>query len=112
MALLWFFERTLDLIMVICDNTRKFEAQQRLGNIAIGDVAAVISRRLILCEFFSFALLALLLSAPFWLLAGEAPEWVQEKSLVLAIVVALCLIPFGVAYHQEILYMISLTQPK
>jgi hypothetical protein len=112
MALLWFFERTLDLIMVICDNTRKFEAQQRLGNIAIGDVAAVISRRLILCEFFSFALLALLLTAPFWLLAGEAPEWVQEKSLVLAIVVALCLIPFGVAYHQEILYMISLTQPK
>jgi hypothetical protein len=112
MALLWFFERTLDLIMVICDNSRKIEAQQRLGDIAIGDVAAVISRRLLMCEFFSFALLAILLTAPFWLLAGEAPEWVQEKSLVLAIVVALCLIPFAIAYHQEILYMISLTQPK
>jgi hypothetical protein len=112
MAILWFFERTLDLIMVICDNSRKFEAQQRLGNIAIGSVAAVISRRLLMCEFFSLALLALLLTAPFWLLAGEAPEWVREKSLTLAIVIALCLVPFGVAYHQEILYMISLTQPK
>jgi hypothetical protein len=112
MALLWFFERTLDLIMVICDTTRKAEAQERLGNIPIGEVAGVISHRLLLSELFSFLLLALLFTAPFWLLAGEAPEWVREKSLVLAIVTALCLIPFGVAYHQEILYMISLTQPK
>jgi len=112
MALLWFFERTLDLIMVIVDSTRKVEAQQRLGNIAIGEVAGVISRRLLLCELFSFALLALLFTAPFWLLAGEAPEWVREKSLTLAIVSALCLIPFGIAYHQEILYMISLAQRK
>jgi hypothetical protein len=112
MALLWFFERTLDLIMVICDNSRKLEAQERLGNIAIGSMAAVISQRLLLCEFFSFTLLAILFTAPFWLLAGEAPEWVREKSLVLAIVTALCLIPFGVAYHQEILYMISVAQPK
>jgi hypothetical protein len=112
MALLWYFEQTLDLIMVICDSTRKFEAQRRLGNIPIGEVAGVISHRLLMCELFSFALLALLLTAPFWLLAGEAPEWVREKSLVLAVVTALCLIPFGIAYHQEILYMISLTQPK
>ena len=112
MAVLWFFERTLDLVMVICDSTRKFEAQQRLGNIPIADVAGMISRRLLLCEFLSFALTAFLFTAPFWLLAGDAPEWVREKSLTLAIVTALCLIPFGIAYHQELLYMISLTQRK
>ena len=112
MALLWFFERTLDLIMVICDTTRMAEARERLGNIPIGDVAGVISRRLLLGELFSFVLLALLFTAPFWLLAGEAPEWVREKSLVLAVVTALWLIPFAVAYHQEILYMISLTHQK
>jgi len=112
MALLWFFERTLDVIMLICDNTRKVEAQQRLGSIPIGELAGVISRRLLLCELFSFALLALCLTAPFWLFAGEPPEWVREKSLTLAIVIALCLIPFAFAYHQEILYMISLAQPK
>ena len=112
MALLWFFERTLDLIMVICDSSRKFEAQQRLGDIPIGEVAGVVSRRLLLSEFFSFALFALLITAPFWLLAGDAPEWVREKSLTLAIVIALCLIPFGIAYHYEVLYMISLTHPK
>jgi hypothetical protein len=112
MALLWFFERTLDLIMVICDTSRKFEAQERLGNIPIEEVAGVISRRLLVCELFSFALLALLVTAPFWLLAGEAPEWVHEKSLTLAIVIALCLIPFGIAYHHEILYMLSLTHLK
>jgi hypothetical protein len=112
MALLWFFERTLDLIMVICDNSRKAEAQQRLGNIPIGEVAGMVSRRLLLCELFSFALLVLLLTAPFWLLAGDAPEWVREKSFTLAIITALCLIPFGFAYHQEIVYMISLTQPR
>jgi hypothetical protein len=112
MALMWFFERTLDLIMVICDNTRKAEAQQRFGNIAIGEVASMVSRRLLLCELFSFLLLALLLSAPFWLLAGEAPEWVREKSWTLAIATALCLIPFAITYHHEILYMISLAHPK
>ena len=112
MALLWLLERTLDLVMLICDTTRKAEAQQRLGNIPIGQVAAVISRQLLLCELFSLALLAFFLTAPFWLLAGEPPEWVQEKSLTLAIVTALCLIPFAFAYHQEILYMIHLAQPK
>jgi hypothetical protein len=112
MALLWFFERTLDLVMVVCDNSRKLDAQRLIGDTPIGDVAAVISRRLLVCEFFSFALLAILFTGPFWLIAGEAPEWVRERSLTLAIVILLCLIPFGVAYHQEILYMISLTQPK
>jgi len=112
MGLLWFFERTLDLIMVICDSTRKVEAQQRFGNVPIGEVAGVISRQLLMCELFSFALLAFLVTAPFWLLAGEAPEWVRERSLTLAIVIALCLIPFGIAYHAEILYMISLARPK
>jgi hypothetical protein len=112
MALLWLLERTLDLIMVICDTTRKAEVQQRLGNIAISEVAGMISRRLLMCELFSFSLLTFFLTAPFWLLAGEGPEWVREKSLTLAIVTALCLIPFAFTYHQELLYMIHLTQPK
>jgi hypothetical protein len=112
MALLWFFERTLDVIMLICDNSRKGEAQERLGSIPTGEIAGAISRRLVLCELFSLALLALLLTAPFWLLAGEGPEWVREKSLTLAVVIALCLVPFAFAYHQEFVYMISLAQPK
>jgi len=112
MTLLWFFERTLDLIMVFCDTTRKVELQQRLGNIPVGEVAQMVSRRLLLCELFSFALLTFFLTAPFWLLVGDPPEWVREKSLTLAIVTALCLIPFAIAYHQELLYMIHLTQPK
>jgi len=112
MASLWLLERTLDLVMLICDTTRKAEVQQRLGNIPIAEVAGMISRRLLLCEVLSFALLAFFLTAPFWLLAGEGPEWVQEKSLTLAIVIALCLIPFAIAYHQELLYMIQLAQPK
>jgi len=112
MGLLWFFERTLDLIMVVVDSTRKFEAEQRLGGVPIGEVAGVLSRRLLLCELFSFALLAFLVTAPFWLLAGEAPEWVRERSLTLAIVIGLCLIPFGIAYHAEIVYVISLAGPK
>ena len=112
MALLWFFERTLDLIMIIVDSRRKVEAQQMLGQMRIGDMAAVISRRLILCEVFSFVLFALLLAAPFSLLAGEAPEWVRGQSWTLAILTALFLIPFGIAFHQEILYVISLTHPR
>jgi hypothetical protein len=112
MALLWLLERTLDLVMLICDTTRKAEAQQRLGNIPIAEVAGMLSRRLLMCELISLLLLTFFLTAPFWLLAGEGPEWVQEKSLTLAIVTALCLIPFAFAYHQELLYMIHLTQPK
>jgi len=111
-ALLWFFERTLDLIMVIVDSTRKVEAQQMLGNQGMGDVAAMISHRLILSEALSFVLLAMFMVAPFSILAGEAPEWVRGQSWTLAILTALCLIPFGIAFHQEILYMISLTHPR
>lgn len=112
MALLWIFERALDLVMLICDNARKAEEQLRLGNIPIAEVAGMVSRRLLLCEFFSLALLAFFLTAPFWLLAGDPPEWVREKSLTLAIVTALCLIPFAIVFHQELLYMIHLTQAK
>ena len=112
MALLWFFERTINLIMVIADSTRKVEAQQMLGQMRIGDMAAVISQRLILCGVFSLALFALFLLAPFSLFAGESPEWVRGQSWTLAILTALCLIPFGIAFHQEILYMISLTHPR
>jgi hypothetical protein len=112
MGLLWFFERTLDLIMVIVDSTRKVEAQQRLGDVGMGEVAAIISHRLIFCEAFSFVVLVMLLAAPFSLLAGEAPEWVRGQSWTLAILTALCLIPFGIAFHQEIFYLTSLTHPK
>ncbi len=112
MALLWFFERTVDLVLVIVDRTRMAEAQQRIGHLGMAELAAVISHRLILCEVFSFALVGLFLAAPFSLLAGEAPEWVRAQSWTLAILTALCLIPFGVTFHQEILYMISLTQPR
>ncbi|MGD0631260.1 MAG: hypothetical protein ABR987_18170 [Terracidiphilus sp.] len=112
MVLLWLFERTLDLIMVIVDSTRRVEAQQRLGDLGMGDVAATISHRLILCEAFSFVLLAMFMAAPFSLLAGEAPEWVRGQSWTLAILTALCLIPFGIAFHQEILYVTSLTHPR
>jgi hypothetical protein len=112
MALLWFFERTLDLIMVIVDSTRRAELQQRFGQLGIGEMAAVISHRLILCEVLSFFLFALFLAAPFSLLAGEAPEWVRGQSWTLAILTALCLVPFGIAFHQEILYVMSLTHPR
>ncbi len=112
MVLLWFFERTLDLIMVVVDSTRKVEAQQRLGDLGMGDVAAMISHRLIFCEALSFVLLVMLLAAPFSLLAGEAPEWVRGQSWTLAILTALCLIPFGIAFHQEILYLTSLIRPR
>jgi hypothetical protein len=112
MALLWFFERTVDLIMVIVDGRRMAELQQRLGHIPIAQVAAVISHRLILCEVLSLALLALFMVAPFSLLAGEAPEWVRGQSWTLAILTALCLLPFGIAFHQEILSMISLTHTR
>lgn len=112
MALLWFFGRTVDLILVIVDPMRTAEAQQRLGHLGIGEVAAVISHRLILCEVLSLGLAALFLAAPFSLLAGEAPEWVRGQSWTLAILTAVCLIPFGITFHQEILYMISLIHPR
>lgn len=111
-ALLWFFERTLDLIMVVCDPSRNLEAQERLGSVPMGEVAGMVSHRLLACEFFSFALVALLFTAPFWLLVGPAPDWVRERSLTLAILIGLCLIPFGIAYHHDVLYMISFTHPK
>jgi hypothetical protein len=112
MALLWFFERTVDLVLVIVDRTRTAEAQQRIGHMGMGELAAVISHRLLLCEALSFALVGLFLAAPFSLLAGEAPEWVRVHSWTLAILTAVCLIPFGITFHQEILYLISLTQPR
>jgi hypothetical protein len=112
MALLWFFERTLDVIMVIVDSRRKVEAQQMLGQMRIGDMAATISHRLIFCEAASFVLLVILMAAPFALLAGEAPEWVRTQSWTLAILTGICLIPFGVAFHQEVLYIISLTYSR
>jgi len=112
LVLLWFFERTLDLIMVIVDSTRKVEAQQRLGDLGMGDVAAMISHRLLSCEALSFVVLVMFMTAPFWLLAGEAPDWVRGQSWTLAILTALCLIPFGIAFHQEILYVTLLTHPK
>jgi hypothetical protein len=112
MALLWFFERTLDLILVVVDATRGAEAHLRFGHLGIGGAAALISHRLLLSAGLSFALMALFLAAPFSLLAGEAPEWVRGQSWTLAILTALCLIPFGIAYHQEILYMVSLTQHR
>jgi hypothetical protein len=110
MGLLWFFERTVDLIMVIVDAKRKTEAQMIIGHMGIGEVAATISRRLILSEALSVALIALFLAAPFSLLAGEAPEWVRVQSWTLAILTAVLLIPFAIVYHQEILYMLSLSR--
>jgi hypothetical protein len=112
LALLWFFERTVDIIMLVVDASRKAEAQQTLGHMRIGEAAAMISHRLLLCEAFSFALVALFLTAPFSLMAGEAPEWVRVQSWTLAILTALCLIPFGIVFHQDIVYMISLTHPR
>ena len=78
----------------------------------MGELAAMLSHRLLLCELASFALFALFLTAPFSLLAGEPPEWVGRQSWTLALLTALCLVAFGFAYHQEILYMLSLTRHK
>jgi hypothetical protein len=110
MALLWFFESTIDFIFVIIDSARQTEAQLRLGHMGIAEVAAMISHRLLLSTALSFVLTAVFLSAPFFLLAGEVPEWVRTQSLTFAIVTVGCLILFGVAYHNEITYIISLTQ--
>jgi hypothetical protein len=110
MALLWFFERTIDLIFVIVDSARLSEAQLRLSHMSIVEVAAMISHRLMLSSALSLALAAAFLAAPLFLLAGEVPEWVRTQSWTFAIVTLVCLILFGVAYHNEILYMISLTQ--
>lgn len=110
MALLWLFERTVDLIMIIVDSKRAAEAREQLGQIAMGSVAAMISHRLVLCEALSIFLFTVFLVAPVSILAGDVPEWIRRQSWTLAVLTALCLIPFAIAYHNEILYMISLTQ--
>ena len=78
MGLLWFFERTLDVIMLISD-TRKAEAQERLGSAPIGELAGLISRPVDSLRGVLLRPPGLFFTAPFWLFAGEGPEWVRES---------------------------------
>jgi hypothetical protein len=110
MALLWVFEGTLDLIFLVSDSARLPEARLRFVHMGIEEVAAMISHRLMLSSVLSLALAAAFLAAPLFLLAGEVPEWIRTQSWTLAIVTVVCLILFGVVYHNEILYMIAITQ--
>ena len=110
MALLWFFERTLDIICVIVDPARLSEAKPILNQISMGGAAAMISQRLLLGAALSLVLAAAFLCAPLLLLVGEVSDWVRTQSWTFAIMTVVCLILFGITYHNQILYMISLTQ--
>jgi hypothetical protein len=110
MALLWVFEGALDLVFLVSDSARLAEGRMRLGHMGTVEMAAMISHRLLLSSVLSLALAAAFLAAPLFLLVGEVPEWVRTQSWTLAIVTVVCLILFGVVYHNEILYMISITQ--
>ena len=96
--------------MIIVDSTRGAEAQEKFGQVPIGNVAGIISHRLVACDLISLLLFPLLLMAPLSLFVREGPEWVRMQSWTLGILTILLLIVFAFAFHQELLYMISLTQ--
>jgi hypothetical protein len=115
-AAMWYFYQTLDLILAIVDKARNAEAQFRLeqmGVKGIGEAARIISSRLLWGGGLSFVVAGFCLVAAILLCrVGEVPDWIRTHSWTFAIVLMACLAGFGVAYHQELQYVLSLAQLK
>jgi hypothetical protein len=112
-GLLWFFQRTIDLIFLIADPSRLSEANIRLGQISLGEVAAMISHRLVWSGVLSLAICPLLVqAAQLSLQVGEVSNWMRKASWTVAIIVTACIIPSGIVYYRELRYLTLLANPK